>query len=406
MIQMAPHDPGSLKEAKLPRLDWVLLPVLSLLTIVLLASSTELMARRMFPELDTGMGACVEHNVALLGVRAIPNTACWGKAPESPLVQYKFNSCGHPAGMECGPKPSGVFRIVLTGSFVAVGKFVKRENSLAGLLPTELSRKTGRKVELYNEGTWIGTAHTVALRFNEVLAAELTLVLWMVTPLDITNTTSLPSQSKAVAMPEPSGEGGSLARAWYLLKSAYRSNSIPELIQVHFDRTRSALLLRHFLFESQNQYVKSFLIGEDAEFLRAEPTADWQGRLYRFDSYVGGIAERAKAAGAPLAVVFMPNRAQAAMISMGEWPEGYDPYRLDNELRSIVTSHGGIYPDILPGFRKIPNPEQYYFPVDGHPNADGHAIISGLLAKVLTSGAVPALSVDSRPRDISIEKGN
>ena len=81
------------------------------------------------------------------------------------------------------------------------------------------------------------------------------------------------------------------------------------------------------------------------------------------------------------------------MISMGQWPSGYDPYNIDKELRGIITAHGGIYIDILPEFRTLPNPEQYYYPVDGHPDARGHAIIAKFMARELTSGSVPALRV-------------
>ena len=80
------------------------------------------------------------------------------------------------------------------------------------------------------------------------------------------------------------------------------------------------------------------------------------------------------------------------MISMKESPAGYDPYKLGREVESIVTSRGGTYVDILSSFRSIPNPEQYYMPVDGHPTVDGHAMISRLLAQALTDGATPALS--------------
>jgi len=85
------------------------------------------------------------------------------------------------------------------------------------------------------------------------------------------------------------------------------------------------------------------------------------------------------------------------MIAMGQWPDGFDPYKLDDELRAILVSHGGIYIDILSGIRNIPNPEQYYFPVDGHPDAQGHLMFSRLLAKALTSGGVPALKATSQP---------
>jgi len=101
--------------------------------------------------------------------------------------------------------------------------------------------------------------------------------------------------------------------------------------------------------------------------------------------------------------VLVPNRAQAAMISMGEWPVGFDPYRLDHELDSIITSHGGIYNEILPDFRTIPNPERYYYPLDGHLDAGGNAIIAGFLAKEL-SGAVPELRGAVQPQ-AALEKG-
>jgi hypothetical protein len=124
---------------------------------------------------------------------------------------------------------------------------------------------------------------------------------------------------------------------------------------------------------------------------------EWQRHLADYDPYAADIEGRARAAGVPLVAVLVPERAQAAMISMGDWPVGYNPFRLGDEVRSIVASHGGIYIDILPGYRDIPNPERGYFPADGHPNAEGHRIISGLLAKALTSGAVPALQDGAAP---------
>ena len=72
--------------------------------------------------------------------------------------------------------------------------------------------------------------------------------------------------------------------------------------------------------------------------------------------------------------------------------------KLGEEFKSIAISHGVTYVDILHDFRNIPNPERGYFPVDGHPNASGHATLSLLLAKELTSGAIPALKVAAQPQ--------
>jgi hypothetical protein len=384
-------------EAKLPRQDWILLPLISLLTVSLMVVSSESLSRRIFSESRTTIvSGCMVLNDPSTGPRAIPNTVCWEKTPEGPLAEYRFNSCGHRAGEECGPKPPHTYRIVMSGSSFAFGLSTPREKTFAALLPAELSRMTGQPVDLYNESMVWQSPGGVERRFDNILAAKPDLVLWVVTSWDIAHTA-----------PDPGlpADPGFLGRTRYRVKEALASRSIsiaiPDIMDaVHdlLDVTSTGLLLEHFLYESQTQYVKSYLRNDDTEagFLNAEPSARWQNFLWYFNKDVADIAAKAKAAGVPLVVVLLPNRAQAAMISMGEWPAGHDPYKLSEEVGSIVVSHGGTYADILPDYRGIPNPEQGYFPKDGHPNAEGHATISRIIAKELTSGAVPALSVDSR----------
>jgi len=75
--------------------------------------------------------------------------------------------------MECGLKPPGTYRIVMLGSSQAAGVHVQRGRHLMeGVAAAELSRQTGRKVELYNEGMWARYPHVLDLSFNEVLAAQ------------------------------------------------------------------------------------------------------------------------------------------------------------------------------------------------------------------------------------------
>ena len=392
-------------EAKLPRRDWILLPLISLLTVSLIVVSTGSLSRRIFSASKTTVATgCMILDDASTGPRAIPNTVCWEKTPEGPLAEYRFNSCGHRAGMECGPKPPGAYRIVMSGSSFAFGLSTPRDETFAALLPQELSRMTGRPVELYNESMVWQAPGGVDKRFDKILAAKPDLVLWAVTSWDIAHT------APDLGLP---ADPGFLGRTRYRVKEALASHSIatavPDIMNaVHdlLDVTSTGLLLEHFLYESQTQYVKSYLRNDDTEagFLKAEPSGRWQNFLWYFDRDVADIAGQAKAAGVPLVVVLLPNRAQAAMISMGDWPAGQDPYKLSDEVRSIVVSHGATYADILPDYRGIPNPEQGYFPKDGHPNAKGHATISGLIARELTRGAAPALRVAIRPQDI-LKKG-
>jgi hypothetical protein len=245
------------------------------------------------------------------------------------------------------------------------------------------------------------------------------MILWVLTPHDITVT---PLALDAENTPQATGKGGAapvvqpgfLIRTGRHIKESLATKSIPDAIGElwqhgleDYGTPPSVILLQHVLYKSQSQYVKSYLRrGDDDDgFLRAHLSTQWQSYLQAFNTDAARIEAQAKAAGVPLVVVLVPNRAQAAMISMGEWPAGYDPYTLDNDLRSIIVSHGEIYLDILPDFSTIPNPEQYYFPVDGHPDASGHAIIADLLAKELTNGAIPALRAASQTQP-AFEKGN
>jgi hypothetical protein len=380
--------------------DWILLPGLGLLTIALLIGSSEVIARRMFRESSSRAIDCMVLSDASTGVRAIPNSACSEKLAEdrSP-IEYRFNACGHRAGVDCGPKPSGSYRIVMVGSSFAMGLEAAREKTFAATLPAQLSRRTGRRIELYNEAMESGFPRSVDLRFNEVLAASPDMILWILTPFDIKKVSSLlPDQ--------PTSRGSFLARNWSRTKTAFSTESAPEAFRELWQRvtdafveTRTAFMLRHFLFQSQSQYVRSYLMDGDDEsgFLKAELSGLWLSRIQEFTGYAADIERRSATAGIPLVAVMLPNRAQAAMISMGAWPAGLDPYRLDHEVRSVIVSHGETYADILPAFGDVPNPERGYFAVDGHPNERGHAVLSTMLADKLDKEVFNAPSDRGEP---------
>jgi hypothetical protein len=392
MTELDKTETKNQMEPKLPRRDWILLPLLSLVTIALLFGSTELIARRMFYGLNTGVANCMIWNDVSTGPRGIPNSVCWDKAWEGKPIEYRFNSCGHRAGMECGPKPPGTYRIVVGGSSYALGYGVPIEKTFATLLPVKLSQITGRRIELYNEGR-AGGGTTVSLSFEAARAASPDLILWILTPFDIRDAAQAGKHVEAPINKEFMGATRDRVR------QALATKSIPDAALDILDTlhevlvtSRTVYMLRHYLFESQRLYLDACLLsGEEAGFLKETLNAEWQNRLRHFDGQAARIEKQATGAGIPLVAVLVPYRAQASVISMGEWPAGFNPYKLDDELRAIITSHGGTYVDILPGFRDVPNAEQYYLPLDGHPTAEGHAVIAGLLAKALTSGAVPEL---------------
>ncbi len=390
MTRSAKDDRVGMREKKLRWRDWILLPTLGLLTVCILAASLELIGWLTFRTSFGGPAPCIVRDPSV-GLRGIANSVCWEKRVESQPVEYKFNSCGHRAGMDCRPRMPNTYRIVMTGSSFAMGSLVQRERTFAALLPVDLSQRTGRKVELYNEGLSWKTPQNVSLGFNDVLTAQPDLVIWILTPWDINGVANAPVGDSSLS------EFGTRWNTIRTVMEALKRKSLPDAapvilaaIRTRWENTESGVLLQHYLFESQSEYVKLFLMGPAAEFLRTKPDLKFQASIDEFNDYAADIEGRAKAAGVPLVAVLVPDRAQAAMVSMGKWPVGFDPYRLGLEIQSIISSHGGTYIDILPDFRSIPNPEQYYFPIDGHPTPEGHRIIADLLAKALTGGPIPS----------------
>jgi hypothetical protein len=376
------------RKRDLSKHDWIILPIVGLATVFFIFGLAEFIARRTFTATPTAsLESCMVLNDLSTGAREVPNSVCWEKSWESPLVEYKFNSCGDRAGMECGPKPPGTYRIVLAGSSFSIGKRVDREKSFAALLPVELSRETGRNVELYNEGILMwGTPRVVSMQMDRILAAHPDLILIMLSPWDIDNVSVLWSVHE-----QPGPKAGN----W--LEFALSTKTLSETIEGSANWSRAVVMLKEFFYLSESQYVKSSLMQDRvADMLKAEPTAELQSKLNDLEVYIGRDEDRAKAAGVPLAVVFVPNRAQAAMIAMGHWPAGYDPYKLGEEIRAITTRHGATYIDIVPDYRNEGNPERGYYPIDGHPNVQGSEMLTKMLAKELTNGSLNGLKVDGR----------
>lgn len=404
---------GNLEEIKLPLRDFLLLPMLGLLTCGLLAVSTELVARWLFSESSTRADGCIERNDLSTGWRGIPKCVAWVKGYESGVTELRFNSTGYRADIEFGPKQPGTYRIVLVGSSFAMGLTAQPGKSSGVSLPSELTVRTGRRVEVYNEAIegWGGTPRNIASRFNQVLSAQPDMVLWILTMWDIRNASGmwpsdeiLPDESRKFPQKEvatDSKQAGSSVESGLGDKMKGIANSNLNAAKEIWSDSRSHLMLIHFLyeFEGQGAYLESSNVWHnDAQYLGAAPSEKRLHHLQEFDDYAAKIAAQAKAANVSLVATFLPNRQQAAVISRGRWPTDIDPFSLDNELRSIIVGHGATYVSILPSYRNIPDAELGYFPVDGHPNPEGNATITRLLAKSLTGGAVPALKAALQPQ--------
>jgi hypothetical protein len=389
------------------------LPAVGLLTICVVSVSAELISRWLYPVTQVGFENCFAINDPTGDAAVKPNGVCWERTVESPeKTEYRFNSSGHRAGIELQPKAPGSFRIVLIGSSFTQGLFVPREKTFAALLPQELSIETGRKIEVYNEATggkFRGGPYPTqdsAEHFDQVLAAQPDLILWVITPGDIVNAETRDTGTSAMGAtqesPQPTEGSARSGSLWKKLVSSVANGTFVERLKSRWEDTRTSAVLKHFAIASKTheEYVKSFLSNEDdSNVLKKEPSSQWQMQLQAFEVEAAEIVGRADSAKVPMVAAFVPNRPLAAMLSDGTWPAGYDPFKVDGEIRDNVVNHGGRFVDILDGYRGMPGVERNYFPVDGHPNAEGHSMISRLLSKGLSSGAVPELSAVSQPHN-------
>ena len=384
-------EPISLREPKLKRRDWLLMPILGLFTIIFLAGSVELIARWMFPQLGTGAAGedCMVFNDPSTGTRGIPNCKVMEKIAEGELLQYRFNNKGFRSDQDFGPKTPGTYRIVMLGSSMTMGMRVPIEKTFASLLPLELSRRTGRKVELFNEAMAYRAPDVVADHFGEVLNAKPDMVLWTL------NYGDLGTRAGAGMLPIHDRDSSYVIRAWHRIKQAYAAQSFMDLIQYLFHHTRTSTLLTHYLYSSKSQFVKASIL---KEIYVSEPTLDQKQRLEQFDRDFARVEAAARAAGVLVVVAPLPDHAQADMILTRDLPPAVDPYRFDEDLRSIVTKDGATYVDILPDLRNKPDLQHGYFNAEGHPNALGHAILTEVFAQALTNGSVPALKQVAQQR--------
>jgi hypothetical protein len=295
MTQVKDVASGEAKKTTLR--DWIILPVLSLLTAGAIVGGTVLGAKHLFKVSDTSVLSCLVLTDPTTGTRGIPNTVCRQKSFESDLTEFKFNNCGDRTMLNCGPKPPGTYRVVMVGSSFAEGVWVPMDKTFAALLPAELSSITGRKVQVYDEAINWGTPHVVDLRLNKVLAAEPDMILWPLTPWDIENAPLVipyvPSFEAAKTKAANIKREGRLERLHNKLTSLGVAGAVrlgwSRLLDA-FQQTETGQLLQHYFYKSQTQYLKHYLMqGESAAFLRTDLSPTLRENLASFDNYVGDL---------------------------------------------------------------------------------------------------------------------
>jgi len=365
--------------------NYTWLTAIAIVTTVTLCLTTEKIAHHAFPVWSSSPSCYDTRNEA--EPRATPNCVYVKKVAEAPPVIYHLNGCAHRTNIDCTRKDPGTFRIAVIGSSIVLGAHLPEADTFVHLLSTEIPQTAGgKRVEFYNASLGGGSSpQWYVERFNEILAVKPDMILWPIVPHDV--------EVEQEPGPPPPAYPGPLGETRYALVEAWKARSMNQamsvvsgLIRTNLNQTSSATMLEHFLYLSPTEYQK-VVMADPAEhgFLKARFDADWRNHIRLFSGDAAAIEEKAQSAGIPLVAFMIPDRGTINMLSLGSWPDGWNPYELDNELRRIVTSHGGIYFDILPAFQTIPDAALDYFPVNDHPNEEGHKLLASLIARELAN---------------------
>ena len=364
----------NMQEAKLPRRDWIILPLLSLLTIAVLLLAAEGAARYFFVSVRDD--SC-EIDDSTISFRFRPTCTSHSKSAEGPWMESQFNDCGYRTRESCGPKPPNTTRISLLGASSAEGYLVAYDETFAARAAKQLTIELGRQVEIQNLGREQCFPICIFHRVDEALALKSDLLLIAVAPLEFDRMD--PSDVKDRYKPMLSG----LDQA-QLRKGIDPNKKALTPVEDFVRHSRAGLAALHFLFQNPATFERMYMLsGEHANYLRTPFSPAWEKRMEAFDLLLGEMAQKARDANVPIVLVEDPSFAQVSLVSMSNVPPGLDPYAFNERLREIAERHGIQFIDGLDAFRYGPAANQLFYVVDGHMNGKGCAMLGNAIAEQL-----------------------
>jgi hypothetical protein len=365
----------------LRRADILIIPLIAVATVVVMLGLGEAASRRLFVE--SGAETCA--TVRLDGVTVMrPNCTSYRKAAEGPQTTNSFNDCGYRSPDPCERNGVTTTRIALMGASTAEGFKVEYPYTFAARLSQALSRACRRPVDVQNMGVAGADLIDIYRRLDEALAMRPDLIMLALTPYEMKAPIAperLASRDRPVAPgAAPAGEGE---------RTLLQKSLVARISDLAYG-SRLLVAAQHYLFEDRGTYVRLFMLhGDDAGYLRLPYTAGWEQRLRDFDVVLGEMADRARAAGVPMMMALVPQRIQTALLDTSVRPGGVDPYEIGRRLGEIAARHGVIFQDTLGGFAEIKDSEAHFYAVDGHVDADGHAIVATSILRPLVGAAAP-----------------
>jgi hypothetical protein len=155
---------------------------------------------------------------------------------------------------------------------------------------------------------------------------------------------------------------------------------------VQLRKSRAVAVAQHFLYENLEVYLPLYLKHSDeADYLRPPLSLAWRRRLELFDRLVAEIATRSKAVNVRFMLLFVPQRAQAALTQWKHSPPGIDPFLLGDAIGQIAKRNGALYVDLTRTIVANGTVRDLYYAVDSHPNGMAGAVIAEAIVSSMTT---------------------
>lgn len=359
----------------IPKRDYILLPLIAAVTVLVLLIGGETFARLAW-EQDDDREPC-EYTTDT-GFRYTPFCTSRTKVWEGPWITQHYNECGYRSAESCAPRPPGALRVVVVGSSTARGALVNYQDSFAARGSAALTRACGELVDFQNLGTEPSDMSRVDLRIEEGLSLRPGAIVMTVGPFDLIHLND----------PTETGTAAAAAPARLTLQS----------LVLRLRESRLFLLMQYYLYRDPAFQVRAFLLnGDPADYVRAPLTPAWQQRLADFGRLLDRIVAHSRPANVPVLVFYVPERAQAALAGSGSIPPNVDPYVVGRELALVAQQHGARLIDTTRSFGTYPDFQSLYYLTDGHPSVGGHAALAQDVVHALLAEPMFAHCHDTRP---------
>jgi GDSL-like Lipase/Acylhydrolase family len=347
---------------QVPRRDYVLLPLIFVMTIFVLLGGGEIITRLVYVQ-DNDVEPC--EYIAPAGYRYHPMCTSRTKVWEGPWVTQHFNDCGYRSANACGTLPAGSLRVVVVGSSTARGALVNYDDSFAARAAAALTKQCSGLVDFQNLGSEPPDVRRIDQRMSEALGLHPTAIVMTIGPFDLEN---LKDPAPAAEAKPPQKQS-----PLRILVSMLRQSRLFELMQYH-------------LYSDPSFQVRAFLLnGDPADYVRRPLSAAWQQRVDDLGDLLGRITAHTAPANVPVLLFYIPERAQVALAKMSSDPPGVDPFVLGEAVNQAAAKHGVRFLDSTKAFASAPNFQSLFYLTDGHPQAGGHAALAGDVEQAVLS---------------------